>query len=331
MCFLVKVHYFCELSGVRHYNFSLMFSDLFQRNMEKGLVFDIQRFAMHDGPGIRTCVFLKGCPLTCLWCHNIESQRFEPQLSYDATRCIHCGRCMQVCPSGAHRLSEGVHVFLREKCRVSGNCVEVCPSAALRMIGRMMSVEEVMEEVRRDKVYYDSSGGGITISGGEPMSRLSFTRALLQQAHREGIHTCLDTCGYAPVEKYVGIMPWVDVFLFDYKATGEEKHKALTGKGQARILESLYALARHRKPIILRCPIVAGLNDESSHFEAIARLSNELESLLYVEIMPYHDFGLHKAEKVGMDNRFSAQTANDEQKQEWIRHLQVAGCRNLRV
>ncbi len=184
-----------------------------------GLIFDIQRTSLHDGPGIRTTVFLKGCPLHCLWCHNPESQSRQVEISFRAEACALCGECVHACEEFAHRIVDGVHVYDRSRCKACGKCAEVCVYEAIQVTGRPQTVEEVLAVVRRDLPYYVTSGGGLTISGGEPILQPDFTLNLLKAAKSEGIHTCLDTSGVGSPRLFEQILPWVDLFLFDYKAT----------------------------------------------------------------------------------------------------------------
>lgn len=182
------------------------------------IVFDIQKFSIHDGPGIRTTVFLKGCPLRCVWCHNPESWRPEPELLFTAAKCSGCRRCAEVCPAGVHSFTaDGRHELDRAACVRCGKCVELCPAEALELCGRSFTVEEVMAEVRKDCIFYENSGGGMTLSGGEPMMQFDFLHALLRLAHKAGLHICLETCGFAAWKQYETILPFVDLFLFDIK------------------------------------------------------------------------------------------------------------------
>ena len=267
---------------------------------EEGIVFDIQRCSMHDGPGIRTTVFLKGCPLSCQWCHNPESQSFEPQLGYMEEKCILCRRCESACKEGVHCFEGGRHIVYHNRCIAAGTCVDVCPTGALKLYGKKISIQEIMQVVMRDKSYYEQSGGGITLSGGEPLAQISFSKGLLKAAKSAGIHTCIETSGYAPTKSVMEILPFIDYFLFDYKVTGEECHKKYTGVGQKLILENLRIIYESGKKILLRCPIISGVNDNQEHFEAIKALKLKYPNLEGVEYLPYHDLGKSKAEAIGL-------------------------------
>ncbi len=266
-----------------------------------GMVFDIKKFAIHDGPGIRTSVFVKGCPLSCLWCHNPESQRSEPELSFLPDKCIGCGWCFQQCPTGAHLMKDGKHTLDRSKCTVCGKCVEQCYAGALSMIGKTVTVEEALEEVLKDKPFYETSNGGMTISGGEPMQQFEFTSNLLQAAKEAGLHNCLDTCGFAPRERYMELLPYVDVFLYDLKETNPENHEKYTGVPLQPILDNLKAIDQAGGAIMLRCPIIPGLNDREEHLKQIAAVANKLSNVKEINLMGYHPLGDSKLERLGKD------------------------------
>ncbi len=248
------------------------------------LVLDIIRFALHDGPGIRTTVFLKGCPLRCQFCHNPESQELAQEVGNDST-----------------------------------------------VYGEDRALEEIMAIVRKDKAYYRNSGGGLTISGGDPLMFPEYTRDLLRLAKAEGIHTAVDTSGFASESALAEVLPFTDLFLFDYKATGEAEHRALTGVGQSRILENLAFLAKEEKPVILRCVLIEGVNDTSEHLAAIAEIAAKYPNIAKVDILPFHNTGNHKYTRLGRDVPLPLDNATDEAKARWTRRLLDLGVQNLTV
>ena len=291
-----------------------------------GMVFDIKKFAIHDGPGIRTTVFLKGCPLQCLWCHNPESQAGEPAISFMPEKCIGCGWCFEVCPQHCHSMYGDQHVFDRDQCTACGKCTEQCYAQALEIIGKEKNVTEVITEVMQDKAFYDNSGGGITISGGEPMAQFEFTKALLMEAKKHGLHTCLDTCGYTEFKKYKEILENVDIFLYDLKETDPFRHKEYTGVGLDLILENLQKLDDAGAKIYLRCPLIPGMNTRTEHIEAIAKIAKKLNNLLEIDIMPYHPLGESKQKRLGLQSRQHLTEFADRDECEKLRLLLESNC-----
>jgi len=296
------------------------------------LIVDIQRCSLHDGPGIRTTVFLKGCPMRCLWCHNPEALVARPQIAFDRDKCVDCFACVQVCPHGAQQNSAGQHQMDHALCRVCGACLAVCTHDGLKLIGREMSVEQILAEVERDRDYYQRSGGGLTLSGGEPMAQFHASLELLAAAKGRGIHTCMETCGFAPAERYRQILPFVDLFLFDYKATDPVQHEALTGVSNELVLENLELLAGAGADIILRCPLVPGVNDSPEHLAAIAALARRLSQIRHVELMPYHNMGRDKARRIGREMTFPDLPTTDEPtRTRWLDALRSLGCTRVSV
>jgi glycyl-radical enzyme activating protein len=292
----------------------------------RGQVFDIQRFSLHDGPGIRTTVFLKGCPLRCLWCHNPESRSARPQLAFFAERCVACGECVAACPRHAHRLAGERHELDRAACVACGRCVAACGSGALRLAGSERDATDVLDLVERDRPYYDSSGGGLTISGGEPLAQADFTRALLAGARQRGLHACVETSGAAPRRALAAIHGLVDLFLFDLKATGEWLHLRLTGSSPAPILANLDWLLAAGASVRLRCPLVPGLNDDANHLKAIAALARR-HAGLEVEVLPFHDTARHKHARYGsLDPLPAVAAAGAAERRRWCETLLALGC-----
>ena len=265
-----------------------------------GIVFDIQHFSVSDGPGIRTVVFLKGCPLRCSWCHNPESYLARPQIMAYAERCVRCGACSAACPQGIAGFRAQEHGW-REGCTGCGKCVAACGTEALEMAGNRMTVPQVMEEVLDDLPFYRTSGGGLTLSGGEPMAQSAFALAIAQAAKEQNLHVAMETSGYCAAADLMAIRPYVDLFLYDYKLTGDEAHRRHTGVDQQRILENLYLLDTSGASIILRCPMIPEVNIHPEHEAGIIREAGGLRNLQQIHLEPYHNIGLSKRERLGMD------------------------------
>jgi glycyl-radical enzyme activating protein len=298
----------------------------------QGLIFDIQRCSLHDGPGIRTTVFFKGCPLRCVWCHNPESVLHTPEIGYRQDRCHRCGACAEVCEQGAHQVTEEQHLYNRAACIVCEKCVSACPAEGLRKIGDWMTVDQVLTEVELDRAYYQFSGGGMTLSGGEPMLQFPFTLALLQTARQRDLHTCLETCGHSSEAKYGQVLPFVDLFLFDYKATDPELHQRLTGVSNHVILSNLDFLLSNGAQVVLRCPLVPGFNDDAGHLAKIAELSQRYPQLVGIELMAYHELGREKALQVGRAVSLEdVKTTESSEKDRWLAALQSLGCLNAKI
>ncbi|MDP7693180.1 MAG: glycyl-radical enzyme activating protein, partial [Vicinamibacterales bacterium] len=284
--------------------------------------------SIHDGPGIRTTVFLKGCPLRCLWCHNPESIRPEPLLSFTPDKCISCGSCAKVCPNKAHVMDgQQGRVFLRERCSVCGECSEVCPSRALELIGRDVSCEDVLEQVLRDRLFYEISGGGITLSGGEPLLQIDFAEALLTGAKTAGLHTAVETAGHVAFARLARVAPHTDLFLYDIKETDDALHRKYTGVPATGILDNLRALHNTGASILVRLPIVPGLNDRQNHFREVANIVGPLSGLLGVEVMPYHSLGIGKRRRFGLEsnNDIDPEPPNQETVTGWVDFLRSLG------
>ena len=281
------------------------------------LIFDIEKFAVHDGPGIRTVVFLKGCPLHCLWCHNPESHSFEPELLFHDAKCTQCRRCSAVCLQGCHAFGEdGQHRIDRERCLHCGRCTTECPTGALEIAGKPMTVPQVMEEVLADKVFYDHSGGGLTISGGEPLAHADFTRELLAASRLAGVNTCVETSGYAPWTQIEPLIPLVDLWLWDVKAP-PELHETLVGTPCDQIVENLRRLDSAGAKTVLRCPLIPGINDSDEALRHIANLANSLDHLQWIDLEPYHPLGETKNARLGKANFFQAHFPAEETKAHW--------------
>ena len=268
--------------------------------MMKARIFDIKRFAVHDGDGIRTTVFFKGCPLKCIWCHNPEGIGFEPRLAFYANKCVSCGDCVKSCPQNAHSIKDGIHTFEREKCILCGKCESVCLRDALTLYGKETTADELMPLLLADKSFYESSGGGVTLSGGECLSQADFCCELLQKLKAEGINTAVDTCGYIPQSAIDKVIPYTDTVLYDIKAFDEDVHIKCTGHSNKTILENLKYIDGCRKNIEIRIPYVPGFND--NQIEKIARFLADLKSITKIRILPYHNYAGSKYTALDMPN-----------------------------
>jgi pyruvate formate lyase activating enzyme len=273
---------------------------IFARNlMTSGMIFDIKRYAINDGPGIRTSVFLKGCPLKCWWCHNPEGQSRNSQLIYRLNRCKASQACVKACPLGAISWKDGP-VTDWQACDQCGKCAQVCYAGAREMIGREINVEALIAELERDIPFYDQSGGGVTFTGGEPMLQLKFLQASLLACKKQKIHTTVDTCGYTAWENFISILPLVDVFLFDIKLIDQARHKKYTSVSNKKILDNLRKLSREMAQVIVRIPLIPGVNDDNENLMLCVNYLRSLPNLVGLEIMPYHETGVAKYQALGM-------------------------------
>jgi pyruvate formate lyase activating enzyme len=265
-----------------------------------GIIFDIKKFAIHDGPGIRTTVFLKGCPLRCYWCHNPESISPRPQIAQFPRNCIGCGKCIENCPTGAVSRGEEQIEIDRLLCRSCGKCAEECYAEAIVLQGKEVTVDEVLAEVMKDKPFYDNSGGGLTLSGGEPMLQPDFTIELLRQAKARGLHNVLDTSGHAPWESYEAALPYLDMVLFDLKSADPEALQRATGARGGLIAGNLRRLAASGVEMLVRVPVVPGFNADEQQTRAIAEAVCAVPCAPAIELLPYHRLGEGKYQSLGL-------------------------------
>jgi pyruvate formate lyase activating enzyme len=266
---------------------------------ETGVVFDVKHFAVHDGPGIRTTIFLKGCPLRCAWCHSPESQSPRPEIAYNPDLCISCEACVEACPNRAQTL--GPEKILRDLCTGCGSCAEACYAGALTLYGRKATVEELIEEVEKDRLLHETSGGGITVSGGEPTMQPRFTSALLKALKRKGYHTALDTSGQAEWKALEKILEDVDLVIYDLKHMDPVPHEKMTGAPNWLILSNLRRITQLGKRVVIRVPVIPGFNDSRDDFRVMGKFLGGLEGVEAVELLPYHNLGTPKYAALGRE------------------------------
>jgi pyruvate formate lyase activating enzyme len=267
--------------------------------MSEGLIFDIKRYSINDGPGIRTTVFLKGCPLHCRWCHNPEGQSFAPEVMIRASRCLKdCSECLAVCPEGALSKKGAIPVLDRFRCTACGECAQTCPAQAIEVVGRLWGAVELVGEIEKDRVFFEESGGGVTFSGGEPLSQPEFLDEVLGLCRKQRVHTAVDTCGLAAPEVLERIAAAADLFLFDLKTMDEQKHIVFTGKSNRLILENLRRLAAKGKKTVVRIPIVPGINDDVENIRRTAAHLGTLDGVSEISLLPYHRLGRGKSKGI---------------------------------
>jgi len=264
-----------------------------------GIIFDIKRFSIHDGPGIRSTVFMKGCPLSCKWCHNPESQSVIAELLFRPERCLACGSCIEACPEGAISLNNGKILTESEKCLVHGKCVEVCYPGAREIIGRKVSPSEVVDELVRDRTYYEESGGGVTFSGGEPLFQAEFLEQSLKLCHEVELKTALDTCGSGDWEVLERQLPFLNLILYDLKILDDGLHKKFTGISNKNILDNFIRLGKSGIEVIVRRPVIPGVNDSSEEINRLGEFLQENNGVSKIDLLPYHALSTDKYTRLG--------------------------------
>lgn len=272
--------------------------------MSSGTIVNIQKYSIHDGPGIRTTVFLKGCALNCWWCHNPESQNPKPEIMFFKERCTSCGSCIKRCPQKAIEFVEGYPVVDESKCTLCGKCSDFCPSNARELIGKEITVKDLMKEIIKDEAFYDESNGGVTFSGGEPLLHADYLNNVLKSCKSKGIHTTIDTSGFAAWEQFEKIVDNVDLFLFDIKHMNNEKHMEYMGVGNEVILENLKKLSERGSNIYIRMPIIAGVNDDDENIDKAVDFISKL-NIIHVNLLPYHKMGMDKYRRLNMAYKLS--------------------------
>ncbi len=263
-----------------------------------GIIFNIQRYSIHDGPGIRTTVFLKGCPLKCFWCQNPESQNLKPEILVKKEACTACGHCVDICPNKASSISGATAVIQREKCTGCGKCVEACPNEARSLVGKRVTVDEVFQELLKDKKFYANSGGGVTLSGGEPTSQPEFASSILQKCKDAGLHTAIETCGFASWTNMQELLKYTDFVLYDIKCIDPEKHKKATGRDNSLILSNAKKIAKY-KPMKIRVPLIPTFNANTEEISLITRFVKRELKVSEIELLPYNKFGESKYDRLG--------------------------------
>ncbi|MBU5438478.1 glycyl-radical enzyme activating protein [Tissierella sp. MSJ-40] len=272
--------------------------------MTSGTIINIQKYSIHDGPGIRTTVFLKGCPLKCWWCHNPESQSYKQEIMFFEERCIKCKACEGKCQQQAIRINDSFPIVNRKKCILCGECANFCPNNAREYVGKNITVKDLMKEIQKDEIFYEESGGGVTFSGGEPMVQIDFLNEVLKNCKDMDIHTAVDTSGYTNWKNFNKIIDKVDLFLYDLKLMNNEKHLKYIGVPNNSILENLKKLSDIGANIFIRMPIIAGINDDNEHIiESIKFLSSL--NIMQINLLPYHKMGMDKYKRLGLDYNLS--------------------------
>lgn len=287
--------------------------------MVKGKIFDIMKYSIHDGPGIRTTIFFMGCPLKCQWCHNPESQEYNQVLMYWPDRCVGCGQCLEACSNGAIISVGGKLEYRRDQCQVCGACCKVCHAGVRELVAKTKSVGEVIAEIEKDLIFYDESGGGVTFSGGEAIMQPVFLLEVLKECRKKEIHTAVETCGYVNFESLQRISEYVDLFLYDLKLMDRQKHQEYTGVTNELILDNLRWLAEHHPKVIVRVPIIPGINDDEENLSQLGYFVTSLKRVNELHILPYHKAGADKYQRLGLKYKLPDIETPDNERMEQIR------------
>lgn len=294
----------------------------------KGLIFEIERFAIHDGPGIRTVIYLKGCPLQCAWCANPEGQRLLPEIMIYERDCIKCYRCTEECPKKLIRVREDKIILDRKECNSCGLCTQNCPAGGIRLVGKYMDEDEALKEVEKDQPFYRTSNGGVTLSGGEPTMQSEFAISLLKELQRRRIHTAIETCGYLSWQDLERMLKYVDLILYDLKHMDAKKHERYTSVDNKTILENLRKTRELNIPIVVRFPLVPGFNDSCENVHKLGRFCNNI-GVEKVDILPYHNYGESKYTKLG--RKYPLQNLKPPSKKEVSRISNILCSYNLKI
>lgn len=295
--------------------------------MSEGTIINIQKYSVHDGPGIRTTTFFKGCPLRCWWCHNPETHLKRHEIMFFEDRCTTCGRCVENCPSKAIEIKDSHIVTDNDKCTLCGRCTDVCLNEAKEFVGSNITASDLMKELLKDQMFYEQSNGGVTFSGGEPMLYADFLNEVLTRCKRVGLHTAIETSGYAPWEEFGKIIDKVDLFLYDLKIMDNEKHKKYIGADNKLILDNLTKICEENSNVIIRMPIIAGINDNCHHIEEVIKYISNL-NIIEVNLLPYHKMGMDKYKRVNKTYQLTGnEVPTNEKMNEFAEMFKKAGIK----